>query len=117
MLGNIVSLSILVLAIIVYFVVNKQYNEMNEQLNQLEELWERKKAALEGLYKTVKSIKTLSAKVDITDIPSEEAPEVLMQAFMKMLEKQIAPYIVYDNTDKDTDRQWVRMSITVIEPM
>lgn len=122
MLGNIVSLSILILAIIAYYMANEQYKETVEQLNKLEKEWERRKAATENLYqKTVQfrsytePIETLSVNADITEIPVEKAPEELIRAFMERLAERITPFIEYDIND-DCGRRLVTMSIRLIKP-
>lgn len=122
MLGNIVSLSILILAIIAYYMANEQYKETVVQLNKLEKEWERRKAATENLYqKTVQfrsytePIETLSVNADITDIPVEKAPEELIRAFMERLAERITPFIEYDIND-DCGRRLVTMSIRLIKP-
>ena len=122
MLGNIVSLSIFVLAIIAYYMANEQYKENVKQLNKLEEEWERRKSDTENLYqKTVQfrsytePIETLSLKTDITDIPVEKAPEELIRAFMERLAERITPFIEYDISD-EWGRKEVTMSIRLIKP-
>jgi hypothetical protein len=122
MSGNIISLSILVLAIIAYYLANEQYKETVEQLNKLEKEWERRKADTESLYqKTVRfhpyteTIETLSVNADITDIPVEKAPEELIRVFMDRLAEQIVPFIKYDIRD-NCGREVVKMSIRLIKP-
>lgn len=122
MLGNIVSLSILILAIIAYYMANEQYKETVVQLNKLEKEWERRKAATENLYqKTVQfrsytePIEELSVNADITDIPVEKAPEELIRAFMERLAERITPFIEYDIND-NCGRRLVTMSIRLIKP-